>query len=182
MILSFGRAFFFEKLRRCPFLCGKKMNKYETILSRFSPKSLENFMLLSKGVGRVAPRAGDKAHLLAPVVRVNAIGRDVAEAVKAKCRPPAPSAGRAPPRRQPGALTRHQGLTFRRNFAEISVFFVSASYRDPKFRYFSIYFVSKFKIQQISTEIHRNSSKFTEISERNFVSGKHRDLTGKRNG
>ena len=82
------------------------MNKYETILSRFSPKSLENFMLLSKGVGRVAPRAGDKAHLLAPVVRVNAIGRDVAEAVKAKCRPPAPSAGRAPPRRQPGALTR----------------------------------------------------------------------------
>ena len=75
------------------------------------------------------------------------------------------------------------GLTisakFRRNFGK---FFVSASYRDPKFRYFSVYFVFKFKIQQISTEIQRNSPKFTEISERNFVSGKHRDLTGKRNG
>jgi len=46
---------------------------------------------------------------------------------------------------------------FRRNFGFFSV---SASYRDPKFRYFSIYFVSKFKIQQISSEIHRNSPKF----------------------
>ena len=53
------------------------------------------------------------------------------------------------------------GLTisakFRRNFGN---FFVSASYRDPKFRYFSIYFVSKFKIQQISSKIHRNLPKF----------------------
>jgi hypothetical protein len=75
------------------------------------------------------------------------------------------------------------GLTisakFRRNFGK---FFVSASYRDPKFRYFSVYFIFKFKIQQISTEIQRNSPKFTEISERNSVSAKHRDLTGKRNG
>ena len=78
---------------------------------------------------------------------------------------------------------RGAGLTisakFRRNFGKFSV---SASYRDPKFRYFSVYFVSKFKIQQISSEIHRNSPKFTEISERNSVSGKHRDLTGKRKG
>jgi len=75
------------------------------------------------------------------------------------------------------------GLTisakFRRNFGN---FFVSASYRDSKFRYFSVYFVFKFKIQQISTEIQRNSPKFTEISERNSVSAKHRNLTGKRNG
>ena len=75
------------------------------------------------------------------------------------------------------------GLTisakFRRNFGK---FFVSASYRDSKFRYFSVYFVFKFKIQQISTEIQRNSPKFTEISEQNSVSAKHRDLTGKRNG
>ena len=78
---------------------------------------------------------------------------------------------------------RRPGLTisakFRRNFGK---FFVSASYRDSKFRYFSVYFVFKFKIQQISTEIQRNSPKFTEISERNSVSAKHRDLTGKRNG
>ena len=75
------------------------------------------------------------------------------------------------------------GLTisakFRRNFGKFSV---SASYRDSKFRYFSVYFVFKFKIQQISTEIQRNSPKFTEISERNSVSAKHRDLTGKQNG
>ena len=75
------------------------------------------------------------------------------------------------------------GLTisakFRRNFGKFSV---SASYRDPKFRYFSVYFVSKFKIQQISSKIHRNLPKFTEIPERNSVSGKHRDLTGKRKG
>ena len=86
------------------------------------------------------------------------------------------------------------GLTisakFRRNFGKFSV---SASYRDPKFRYFSVYFVFKFKIQQISTEIQRNSPKFTEILERNspkfteilernFVSAKHRDFIGKRNG
>ena len=61
----------------------------------------------------------------------------------------------------------HQGLTFRRNFAEISVFFsVSASYRDLKFRYFSIYFVSKFnKFRPKSTEIYRNLPKFrNEIS------------------
>jgi len=63
---------------------------------------------------------------------------------------------------------------FRRNF---SFFFVSASYWDPKFRYFSIYFVSKFKIQQISSEIYRNSPKFTEIPERNSVSADHRDST-----
>jgi len=44
-------------------------------------------------------------------------------------------------------------------------FFVSASYREKKFRYFSIYFFFKFKIQQISTKIHRNSPKFrNEIS------------------
>src|SRR6185503_6023573 len=53
------------------------------------------------------------------------------------------------------------GLTisakFRRNFGKFSV---SASYRDSKFRYFSVYFVFKFKIQQISSEIHRNSPKF----------------------
>jgi len=77
----------------------------------------------------------------------------------------------------------HSGLTisakFRRNFGK---FFVSASYRDSKFRYFSKNFVFKFKIQQISIEIHRNSPKFTEISERNFVSAKHRDFIGKRNG
>jgi len=68
---------------------------------------------------------------------------------------------------------------FRRNFGFFSV---SASYRDPKFRYFSIYFVSKFKIQQISSKIHRNSPKFTEIPERNSVSADHRDSTEKRNG
>ena len=65
------------------------------------------------------------------------------------------------------------GLTisakFRRNFGK---FFVSASYRDSKFRYFSVYFIFKFKIQQISTEIQRNSPKFTEISEQNSVSAK----------
>ena len=81
------------------------------------------------------------------------------------------------------AAVSRPGLTisakFRRNFGK---FFVSASYRDSKFRYFSVYFVFKFKIQQISTEIQRNSPKFTEISERNSVSAKHRDLTGKRNG
>jgi len=82
-----------------------------------------------------------------------------------------------------GNIPSSAGLTisakFRRNFGN---FFVSASYRDSKFRYFSVYFVFKFKIQQISTEIQRNSPKFTEISERNSVSAKHRDLTGKRNG
>ena len=75
------------------------------------------------------------------------------------------------------------GLTisakFRRNFGN---FFVSASYRDSKFRYFSVYFVFKFKIQQISSEILRNSPKFTEIPERNSVSAQQRDFTGKRNG
>jgi len=70
-------------------------------------------------------------------------------------------------------------VEFRRNSV---FFFVSASYREKKFRYFSIYFVFKFKIQQISTKIQRNSSKFTEISFRNFVSAKHRDFIGKRNG
>ena len=53
------------------------------------------------------------------------------------------------------------GLTisakFRRNFGKKFVF---ASYRDPKFRYFSVFFVFKFKIQQISTEIRRNLPKF----------------------
>ena len=66
--------------------------------------------------------------------------------------------------------TRHQGLIFQWNFAEIPVFFVSASYREKKFRYFSIYFVFKFKIQQISTEIQQN-----------FVSAKHRDFIRKQN-
>ena len=54
------------------------------------------------------------------------------------------------------------GLTisakFRRNFGK---FFVSASYRDPKFRYFSIYFVSKFnKFRPKFNEIRRNLPKF----------------------
>ena len=66
--------------------------------------------------------------------------------------------------------------------AKFRFFFVFASYRDPKFRYFSIYFISKFNIQQISSEIHRNSPKFIEIPERNSVSADHRDSTGKRNG
>ena len=43
-----------------------------------------------------------------------------------------------------------QGLTFRWNFAEISVFFsVSASYREMKFRYISPFFVFKFKNSKI---------------------------------
>ena len=75
-----------------------------------------------------------------------------------------------------------QGLIFRWNFVEIPVFFVSASYREKKFRYFSVYFVFKFKIQQISTEIQRNSPKFIEISEQNFASAKHQDFIEKQNG
>ena len=62
---------------------------------------------------------------------------------------------------------------FRRNSAKNFVF---ASYREKKIRYFSENFVWKFKIQKKSAKIHRNSPKFTEISERNFVSAKHRDL------
>ena len=38
-----------------------------------------------------------------------------------------------------------QGLIFRWNFAEIPVFFVFAVNRKKKFRYFSVYFISKFK-------------------------------------
>ena len=63
----------------------------------------------------------------------------------------------------------HPGFNFSVEFRRNSgFFFVSASYREKKFRYFLIYFVFKFKIQQISTEIQRNSPKFTEIPFRNF--------------
>jgi len=60
--------------------------------------------------------------------------------------------------------TRHQGLTFRRNFAEISVFFpfplVTGIRNFGIFRYISFQ-NSKFnKFRPKSTEIRRNSPKF----------------------
>ena len=70
-----------------------------------------------------------------------------------------------------------QGLTFRRNFAEISIFFsfplVTGIRNFGIFRYISFQ----------NSKFNKFRPKSTEISERNFVSAKHqRDFIGKRNG
>ena len=72
-----------------------------------------------------------------------------------------------------------QGLKFRRNFAEIRRK-ISFSLLTGKKN--SVFF-GKFRLKiQNSKKFGQNSPKFTEISERNFVSAKHRDLQRKRNG
>ena len=78
--------------------------------------------------------------------------------------------------------TRAQGLKFRRNFAEIrrkiSFSLVTGKKNFGIFRKIS-FENSKFKkFRPKVTEIRRN----LPISERNFVSAKHRDLQRKRNG